>query len=43
MPRYRVTSTSEITRRRDAMRGLVLWFLGVPFSVIVLLYLFNVL
>ncbi len=25
------------------MRGFVLWLLGVPFSVIVLLYLFNVL
>jgi len=25
------------------MRGILLWLLGVPFSVIILLYLFNVL
>jgi len=25
------------------MRGLVLWILGVPISIIVLLYLFNIL
>jgi len=25
------------------MRGVILWLLGVPFTVIVLLYLFNIL
>jgi hypothetical protein len=34
--------TFSLINKEDAMRGLVLWFLGVLISVIVLLNLFNV-
>jgi hypothetical protein len=30
-------------KKVNPMRGVVLWLLGVPISVIILLYLFNVL
>lgn len=29
--------------RRHPMRGILLWLLGVPITVIILLYVFNVL
>jgi hypothetical protein len=29
--------------RSHSMRGAILWLLGVPISIIILLYLFNVL
>ncbi|HQS10739.1 MAG TPA: hypothetical protein PLK13_18095 [Xanthobacteraceae bacterium] len=39
----RFHSRAKKTEGVKTMRGFVLWLLGVPFSVIVLLYLFNVL
>ncbi|MEP9368127.1 hypothetical protein [Xanthobacter sp. VNH20] len=39
----RLSSREQNLRGVKTMRGFVLWLLGVPFSVIVLLYLFNVL
>jgi hypothetical protein len=30
-------------KKGPSMRGVILWLLGVPISVIILLYLFNVL
>jgi hypothetical protein len=39
----RFASRAQRPEGVNTMRGFVLWLLGVPFSVIVLLYLFNVL
>lgn len=33
----------ELVTREREMRGLLLWLMGVPLSVVVLLYLFHVL
>jgi hypothetical protein len=33
----------EPNGRQKSMRGVLLWLLGVPLTVIVLLYLFNIL
>jgi hypothetical protein len=35
--------TTNKEEGRKQMRGLILWLLGVPISIIILLYLFNVL
>jgi hypothetical protein len=32
-----------IQGRRGTMRGIILWLLGVPLVVIILLYVFNIL
>jgi hypothetical protein len=34
---------TETKKRGDSMRGILLWLLGVPIFVIILLYIFNVL
>jgi hypothetical protein len=31
------------THKEVSMRGVILWLLGVPISIIILLYLFNIL
>jgi hypothetical protein len=33
----------KLRKREVTMRGIILWILGVPLSVIILLYLFHVL
>ena len=39
-----MSAASFCPRKGDeAMKGIVLWLLGVPVSVIVLLYVFNIL
>lgn len=36
-------SSSNATEAVTVMRGILLWFLGIPIPIIILLYLFNVL
>ncbi len=31
-----------LNRRKSHMRGILLWFLGLPIPIIILLYLFKV-
>ena len=38
-----VDEAGLINKGPHPMRGIILWLMGVPFGVIVLLYLFNVL
>jgi hypothetical protein len=34
--------TAAITEEEDVMRGVLLWLLGIPIPVIILLYVFHV-
>ena len=38
-----VTRSANFHKESDMLKGLVLWLLGVPFGIIVLLWLFGVL
>jgi hypothetical protein len=34
--------THEISNKEHIMRGVLLWLVGIPIPIIILLYLFNV-
>jgi hypothetical protein len=36
-------SGTRSPHRRTSMRGILLWLIGIPIPIIILLYLFNVL
>jgi hypothetical protein len=41
--KQRCSGVRHATTGGYAMRGILLWFLGIPIPIIILLYLFNVL
>ena len=44
-PRRKSVSTSRATaiaQEEEAMRGVLLWLLGIPIPIIILLYVFHV-
>jgi hypothetical protein len=38
----RVPQPATLLERRREMRGVLLWLVGIPIPIIILLYLFNV-
>jgi hypothetical protein len=43
MGRGFVSGRTTIVQERSFMRGVLLWLIGIPIPIIILLYLFNVL
>ena len=42
LPAPRFLNALDTTKRNKAMRGVLLWVLGIPIPIIILLYLFHV-
>jgi hypothetical protein len=41
LPRIPASSLSSATNRGTTMRGILLWAIGIPIPIIILLYLFH--